>query len=143
MWRCCSPEEFFELEILDELQDTSSQQYSIFKRIYLDGSKKADTRAGRLVIVGDPKQTIFSFQNADVYSYLDARGKIISDDAHREGIPSITSSLTTNSRSNLDVVRFVNALFSLLKIMKSSSDEGKSSVCSSDGNEVAQIGGSA
>jgi exodeoxyribonuclease V beta subunit len=133
----------YPVAILDEFQDTSPQQYSIFKRIYLDSSKKADTPAGRLVILGDPKQAIFSFQNADVYSYLDARGKIISDDAHREGVPSIASSLTTNYRSNSDIVRFVNALFSVPKIMKSASDDGKSSVGCPNGNQASQTGGSA
>lgn len=102
----------YPVAILDEFQDTSPDQYSIFKRIYLESGKNPDSPACRLVIVGDPKQAIYSFRAADVYSYLDARDRIISHDETSQKNSDAVSSLTTNYRSNSDVVEFVNALFS-------------------------------
>jgi ATP-dependent exoDNAse (exonuclease V) beta subunit len=102
----------YPVAILDEFQDTSPDQYTIFKRIYLESGKNPDSPSCRLVIVGDPKQAIYSFRAADVYSYLDARDRIISLDGTSQKNSDAVSSLTTNYRSNSDVVEFVNALFS-------------------------------
>ncbi len=102
----------YPVAILDEFQDTSPDQYSIFRRIYLKSGENPDSPSCRLVIVGDPKQAIYSFRAADVYSYLDARDRIISPDGTSEKNSDAVSSLTTNYRSNSDVVEFVNALFS-------------------------------
>jgi ATP-dependent exoDNAse (exonuclease V) beta subunit (contains helicase and exonuclease domains) len=56
--------------IIDEFQDTSILQWQIFNRIFLEAS---EGNGPRLFIVGDPKQSIYSFQGADVQSYLDAK----------------------------------------------------------------------
>ncbi|MGB7568906.1 MAG: UvrD-helicase domain-containing protein, partial [Chitinivibrionales bacterium] len=56
--------------IIDEFQDTSILQWRIFNRIFLEASGE---NGPRLFIVGDPKQSIYSFQGADVRSYLDAK----------------------------------------------------------------------
>jgi exodeoxyribonuclease V beta subunit len=81
--------------LVDEFQDTDSVQYAIFRAIY--GQAAA-------VYVGDPKQAIYAFRGADVYSYLDAVDDI-GQHGHRLG---------TNRRSDPGVVRAVNALFSRL-----------------------------
>jgi exodeoxyribonuclease V beta subunit len=49
--------------LVDEFQDTDPVQWSIFDRIW---------RGGSLVLIGDPKQAIYSFRGADVFSYLAA-----------------------------------------------------------------------
>ena len=60
----------FPVAMIDEFQDTDPLQYRIFDRIYqLDTN--ADDRA--IILIGDPKQAIYSFRNADIYSYLQAR----------------------------------------------------------------------
>lgn len=59
--------------IIDEFQDTSILQWKIFKKIFLDD---AGSGGPRLFIVGDPKQSIYAFQGADVISYLDAKTAI-------------------------------------------------------------------
>ncbi|MBQ8706569.1 MAG: UvrD-helicase domain-containing protein [Succinivibrionaceae bacterium] len=89
----------FPVAILDEFQDTSNSQYRIFNKIYLEGSGE------RLFIVGDPKQAIYSFRKADVFTYLDAREKIEQSGGARY-------TLATNFRSDIDVINSVNALFS-------------------------------
>ncbi len=59
--------------IIDEFQDTSILQWEVFQRIFLDPDQEDGPR---IFIVGDPKQSIFSFQGADVRSYLRAREAI-------------------------------------------------------------------
>ncbi|MDR9410093.1 MAG: exodeoxyribonuclease V subunit beta [Balneolaceae bacterium] len=54
--------------LVDEFQDTDPIQYSILKSIYQ--SQKTDSS---LVMIGDPKQAIYAFRGADVYTYIKAR----------------------------------------------------------------------
>jgi len=60
--------------IIDEFQDTSRLQWSIFKEWFLRADELTKGAATRplLYLVGDPKQSIYSFQGADVSAYLDA-----------------------------------------------------------------------
>lgn len=85
--------ETYPLALVDEFQDTDSVQYGIFKRIY--GEHAA-------VYVGDPKQAIYSFRGADVFSYLTAARDI--GDRQR--------ALTVNRRSDPGMVAAVQSLFS-------------------------------
>ncbi|MCL4748443.1 MAG: UvrD-helicase domain-containing protein, partial [Burkholderiaceae bacterium] len=79
----------YPVALIDECQDTDALQWEIFSRIYRPGNigdddsddgDSANDRARRardapaLILVGDPKQSIYSFRAADVYSYLEARG---------------------------------------------------------------------
>ena len=52
--------------LIDEFQDTDPVQYDIFRRVY-GGSRLP------LLLVGDPKQAIYGFRGADVFTYLEAR----------------------------------------------------------------------
>ena len=60
--------------LLDESQDTDPMQTQLF--FYLTGTvkdkdwKKVNPKEGSLFIVGDPKQSIYSFRGANVQSYL-------------------------------------------------------------------------
>jgi len=56
--------------LIDEFQDTSPLQYQIFDQIY---RTQANDRHSALLLIGDPKQSIYGFRGADIYSYLQAR----------------------------------------------------------------------
>lgn len=56
--------------LVDEFQDTNDLQYSILKGLVGDGE------GANLFIVGDPKQSIYGFRNADVGVFYDARDEI-------------------------------------------------------------------
>ncbi|MDR0307713.1 MAG: UvrD-helicase domain-containing protein [Chitinispirillales bacterium] len=88
--------------IIDEFQDTSVLQWKIFRKIFLDDrdQKRANTR---IFIVGDPKQSIYSFQNADIQSYIAAKKTI----AMAGGA---LYRLTLNYRSLPEVIRGYNAI---------------------------------
>ncbi len=54
--------------LVDEFQDTDLVQWEIFKKIFVDGPGQH-----RLIVIGDPKQAIYSFRGADVHTYIAAR----------------------------------------------------------------------
>jgi len=87
------------MALIDECQDTDALQWAIFRRIYVEAGPAAE-EAPALVLVGDPKQAIYAFRGADVYSYLDARETV--RHIHRLG---------ENQRSSRALIASVNALF--------------------------------
>jgi exodeoxyribonuclease V beta subunit len=82
--------------IIDEFQDTDPVQWNIFQKLFL---KQLEA----IYLVGDPKQSIYAFRNADVYTYLDA--------AKAMG-PASMKYLDTNYRSTAPLVEALNHLFS-------------------------------
>ena len=89
----------YRFALIDEFQDTDPVQYEIFRRVWHD--LDAGQKDGGLVLIGDPKQAIYSFRGADVFTYLAARR-----DAEGQ-----LYGLRVNWRSNAGLVRAVNALF--------------------------------
>ena len=85
----------FPVAMIDEFQDTDPQQYRIFSRIW---HHQPDTA---LLLIGDPKQAIYAFRGADIFTYMKARGDV-----------SAHYTLDTNWRSAPGVVEGVNTLFS-------------------------------
>ena len=55
----------YRVVLVDEFQDTDPIQWEILRRAFGDGQTT-------LVLIGDPKQAIYAFRGADVYSYLAA-----------------------------------------------------------------------
>ena len=53
--------------LIDEFQDTDPLQFGIFERLYRDQPELG------LLLIGDPKQAIYSFRGADLPTYLRAR----------------------------------------------------------------------
>ncbi len=85
--------------IIDEFQDTDPIQWRIFKTLFLS----EELAEGRLYLVGDPKQSIYGFRQADIYTYLSA-GNALGDGCR--------ASLDTNYRSTEPLVQALNFLFS-------------------------------
>ena len=79
--------------LIDEFQDTDPLQYSIFTRLF-------DAPDRRLFFIGDPKQSIYGFRGADVFTYLQAANSA----AHR-------FTLGQNWRSVPALLDGFNALF--------------------------------
>lgn len=88
----------YPIALIDEFQDTSPLQFNIFDQIYATESNDDQTA---LLLIGDPKQSIYGFRGADIYSYLKAR----SATAGRHYV------LDTNFRSTKPVVDVINHLF--------------------------------
>nr|WP_245749941.1 exodeoxyribonuclease V subunit beta [Marinobacter zhejiangensis] len=60
----------FPLVMIDEFQDTDPVQYRIFDTIYRPEANRPESG---LLMIGDPKQAIYGFRGADIYTYLKAR----------------------------------------------------------------------
>jgi exodeoxyribonuclease V beta subunit len=88
----------FPAALIDEFQDTDPVQYRIFDRIYRVAENHPDTC---LLMIGDPKQAIYGFRGADIYTYLDAR----------TGAHERTWTLGRNFRSSRPMVAAVNRVF--------------------------------
>lgn len=84
----------FPVALIDEFQDTDPQQYRIFHRLY--GRREENA----LLLIGDPKQAIYAFRGADIFTYMKARAAV---NAHY--------TLETNWRSSPSMVASVNRLF--------------------------------
>jgi exodeoxyribonuclease V beta subunit len=85
----------FKAALVDEFQDTDPVQYSIFQKIY--GGKGM-----RVFFVGDPKQAIYGFRGADVFTYIQAAAA-----APKQ------FTLGKNWRSTTELVSAVNSLFKM------------------------------
>ncbi len=83
----------FHAALIDEFQDTDQVQYEIFRTIYGDGKQI-------LFLIGDPKQAIYSFRGADIFTYI----KASNDSEQRYTLP-------INWRSEPDLIKAVNKLF--------------------------------
>ncbi|WP_447971314.1 UvrD-helicase domain-containing protein [Nitrospira sp. M1] len=103
----------FQAILVDEFQDTDPIQYEIV--LYLcetRGICASDWRAvqltpGKLFIVGDPKQSIYTFRGADLEAFDHVISKIRDDGG-------IVYELTTNFRSHRQVLHVVNDVFDRL-----------------------------
>lgn len=89
----------FPVAMIDEFQDIDPQQYRIFRKIWHPNFKK-----NTLILIGDPKQAIYSFRGGDIFTYMQAKKDV--DNCY---------TLDTNWRSSLAMVSSVNQLFSQLK----------------------------
>ncbi len=86
--------ELYPVAMIDEFQDTDPQQYRIFRQLY------ADQPACGLYLIGDPKQAIYGFRGADIFTYMEAKRQVA---AHY--------TLETNFRSTSELVAAVNGVF--------------------------------
>lgn len=97
--------ENYPVALIDEYQDTDAIQYNIFKKIYVDNSSKNS----QLFIIGDPKQAIYRFRDADINSYFMARNDICDpNDPKKQGN---LKTLDTNYRSDSALIFTINKLF--------------------------------
>lgn len=90
-----SMEERYSLVLIDEFQDTDPMQYSIFKKLFMNGKHT-------VFFIGDPKQSIYAFRKADIFTYLET--------ANTPDIKKYV--MGTNFRSSSAAVEAANDVFS-------------------------------
>lgn len=86
--------------MIDEFQDTSRMQWGNFKLLLLEGL----SQGANSLIVGDVKQSIYRWRNGDW-------GILNSLNDHIEHFPIRVKTLATNRRSETNVIRFNNHIF--------------------------------
>ncbi len=82
--------------LIDEFQDTDPVQYAIFKPLF------ADNENIPLFLIGDPKQAIYSFRGADIFTFIDAAENTPADNLH---------TLRVNRRSAGSLIHAFNTIF--------------------------------
>lgn len=86
----------YDVAIIDEFQDTNQRQWDIFRKVF------KDSPSHHLIVVGDPKQSIYAFQGADVNVYKNA----VSEIGHEHG-----NNIRQNYRSTNEMIEACNLLF--------------------------------
>ena len=97
---CQRLRERYRVVLVDEFQDTDPLQWKVVRQAFGDGHT-------RLVLIGDPKQAVYSFRGADVYAYLDAA---------RAADPQRRFTLEENWRSDAGLLEAYDALLSPLHL---------------------------
>lgn len=87
----------YPVALVDEFQDTDPWQWGALSQIYPDPHAQ-DTA---LLLIGDPKQAIYSFRGADLQTYVHARERA-----------QAVHTLVYNYRSTPEVIAAVNHVFS-------------------------------
>jgi exodeoxyribonuclease V beta subunit len=83
----------FAAALIDEFQDTDPVQWKIFQNLFGNGRHI-------LYLIGDPKQAIYAFRGADIFTYLEARRSA-----------SNHYTLGKNWRSDRQLIEAANSLF--------------------------------
>jgi len=87
----------YKAALIDEFQDTDPVQYALFDALF--GSEK-----GLIFLIGDPKQSIYGFRGADLFTYMKAAKEVTE-----------TYTLRKNWRSEPGLIDSINTLFSRKK----------------------------
>ncbi len=95
----------FDFIFVDEFQDTDRLQAHIVERLARDA--QGGFSKGRVVLVGDPKQSIYSFRHADPETYGAMLELFVENGAE-------TPKLQQQFRSHPDLVDALNAMFAAL-----------------------------
>ncbi len=127
----------YDLVLVDEMQDTDAVQYEII--LYLcekkdqhrnvtlhevfDGTGKFELESGKLFVVGDPKQSIYGFRNADLSAYESVKTVLQKSGAE-------IRQLAGNYRSCSNLVEFSNILASnLFPTLQPHDSEARTDTC--------------
>lgn len=92
----------YPVAMIDEFQDTDSHQWHTFSKVFAEklDNKREKAELPYLYLIGDPKQAIYKFRGADIYTYFKAQKHA----EHRY-------TLEKNWRSNPRMVTAVNHIF--------------------------------
>ncbi len=96
--------------LVDEAQDTSPEQWRVVERLTAEFTAGASDRVRTLFVVGDPKQSIYSFQGADIAVFESRREQFGAAFAAVEQ-PMQRLDLEHSFRSSPAILRAVDASF--------------------------------
>lgn len=86
--------ERYDVALVDEFQDTDDAQWVVLRAVFAHESR-------RLLLIGDPKQAIYAFRDADIHVYLKAKHETSAERA----------TMATNYRSDASLVDAMNHLW--------------------------------
>lgn len=132
--------EQFEYVMVDEFQDTDPRQWDLIK--LLTASEKGTFDAQNVFVVGDAKQSIYRFRNADVAQFQETAETLerTSRAADGDGDGRDDDQLSTNFRTLPTVLESINELFDAIFIEDGEAYEAAPQRLSPDREDPANIG---
>jgi ATP-dependent helicase/nuclease subunit A len=100
--------------LVDEAQDTSPSQWKVIELLaaeFTAGQSARNNRDRTLFVVGDKKQSIYSFQGADVAAF-DEKQSLFKRRFSEAGLPFLAETLKYSFRSSPAVLQLVDSTFS-------------------------------
>ena len=82
----------YEAVFIDEFQDTDKEQYAVFEKLF--------SKEKILFYIGDPKQSIYAFRKADIFTYFKAKENVLN-----------LHEMNTNHRSTESYIKAMNEFF--------------------------------
>jgi ATP-dependent helicase/nuclease subunit A len=132
--------EQFEYVMVDEFQDTDPRQWDLIK--LLTASEKGRFDAQNVFVVGDAKQSIYRFRNADVAQFQETAETLerTSRAADDDGNERDDDQLSTNFRTLPTVLETINELFDAIFVEDGEAYEAVPQRLSPDRDDPADIG---
>ncbi len=96
--------------LVDEAQDTSPMQWEIIKSLteeFFNGENAKSDIDRSIFVVGDIKQSIYSFQGSDPYSFSKTR-EFLSNKIQNANKPFVQIAMNTSFRSSQGIIDMVN-----------------------------------
>jgi len=90
----------YKVALVDEFQDTDYYQWEIFKKIFISKTWEISKIKNNLILIGDPKQSIYRFRRADLNTYYKAKNEM--DAVYK---------LSVNFRSGRKLLDALNLIF--------------------------------
>ncbi|SFR47333.1 ATP-dependent helicase/nuclease subunit A [Halogeometricum rufum] len=107
----------FDFVMIDEVQDTDPNQWDIVRSLTSLAGGETPYSAGNVFAVGDEKQSIYRFRNADVSVFQEARSALVGANGSENatttsgGADVVGYQLQDNLRTLPPLLRFLNSLF--------------------------------
>lgn len=95
--------ERYPVVLIDEFQDTDPSQFALFNHVYIQAPA---TVPATMIMIGDPKQAIYAFRGADIFTYIQAKRLLPVESQF---------TLATNWRSQPKLVEAINGVFETSK----------------------------
>ena len=95
-------QEEYPVALVDEFQDTDKHQYAILEHLF-----PAQNDERLLVMIGDPKQAIYSFRGGDIHTYMEAKNRA-----------DMSWGMDVNYRSSEAVINTYNRIFHGAKLQE-------------------------
>jgi exodeoxyribonuclease V beta subunit len=93
----------YRFALIDEFQDTDEIQWDIFREVFYNAED-----LNRMFVIGDPKQAIYAFRGADVYTYINACERMLRNATPER--PCVMLRLEENFRSTPQLIDAYNKI---------------------------------
>jgi ATP-dependent helicase/nuclease subunit A len=128
--------------LVDEAQDTSPDQWRIIRALageFFTGELKGETQPRTMFAVGDIKQSIYSFQGADVAAFEESR-KHFETALQAQQSKLYIANLAVSYRSNREILKVVDGVFAPASIPRTGFGKNAANERDHEAYHTARVG---